>query len=268
MDAAHADRSKLVQKQKQQRGDAEKKVKKLKGAMKEAAQKELEELDIAHEAELAEFDNRKGVSGSEKTVEKSAPVEDSAPKEKFRDRNWSGLSKKELEEEAVLRGLGKKGSKEDLITKLTLFQQEQAMQPTYPEGPPAAAAGKASKASKSSSAAAESEDVGDDEEEDSEDSEDEDDDEDDDVEDVDPEEMERQGKREKAMQKAIKHLLTKSFPDGFPLVEFDEKLASIKVTGFAPEKCGYRSVEKFFRGQPAALCRYDQKTHMVLAPMK
>lgn len=49
-DANHAERSKLVQKQKQQRAELEKKVKKSKGAMKEAAQKELEEMESKHEA--------------------------------------------------------------------------------------------------------------------------------------------------------------------------------------------------------------------------
>eukprot|EP00931_Biecheleriopsis_adriatica_P102521 TRINITY_DN7747_c0_g1_i2.p1 TRINITY_DN7747_c0_g1~~TRINITY_DN7747_c0_g1_i2.p1 ORF type:complete len:211 (-),score=77.44 TRINITY_DN7747_c0_g1_i2:195-827(-) len=126
MEAAHAERSKLVQRQKQQRQELEKKIKKLKGAMKEAAQKELDELEEKHEAELAEFDGSKGVAGAasaskEEPEEKAISAEDA---KKFRERNWSGLSKKELEEECVLRGLGKKGSKEDLIQKLIIFQQE------------------------------------------------------------------------------------------------------------------------------------------------
>merc|ERR1712039_673518 len=99
--------------------------------MKEAAEKELAELDSKHEAELVEFDQGHGLGGGgggEAAVAKEAPAPAFTAKDaqKFRDRNWSGLSKKELEEECVNRGLGKKGSKEDLIQKLIVFQQDLA----------------------------------------------------------------------------------------------------------------------------------------------
>merc|ERR1712217_872392 len=54
--------------------------------------------------------------------------DDEAPKKvdasEIRERHWNGLSKKELEEECTLRGLGKKGSKEDLIVKLINYHQD------------------------------------------------------------------------------------------------------------------------------------------------
>lgn len=261
MDAKNAERSKLVQKHKQQRAELEKKVKKLKGAMKEAAQKELDELDSKHEAELAEFEGASaGAAGkaTKKDEQKEEETPASSSGKVFRDRNWNGLSKKELEDACVERGLGKKGSKEDLVTKLTIFQQEQASK--------APAGGYAS--AQPPRASDEDEDDDDDEDEDDEDDDDEDDDEEDDDDDqeVDAEEMERQGKREKAVQKAVRFLLTDKCPDGFPLDELIQKLEMVNVKGFAPEKLGYKTVEKFVRGQPEAVLRYRRKEQMILPP--
>eukprot|EP00439_Symbiodinium_sp_Y106_P061444 s3762_g9.t1 len=168
---------------------------------------------------------------------------------KFRERNWSGLSKKELEEECVARGLGKKGSKEDLVQKLIIFQQELASKLASEEA-------KASTASKGYAAApAAAAKAGKD-------------DDDDDDEEVDAEEMERQGKREKAIQKALRFLLTEKCPDGFLLGEVVEKLEMVNVRGFAPEKLGYKTTEKFVRRQPEAVLRYRKKDQMVLPPRR
>merc|ERR1712176_230375 len=97
---------------------------------------------------------------------------------------------------------------------------------------------------------------------------DEDEDEDNEEEDeqVDKEEMERQHKREKAVQKAIIFLLKEKCPEGFPVGEFVTKLELVNVKGFAPEKCGYKSIEKFVRGQPPAVLRYVRKEQMVMPP--
>merc|ERR1712217_77768 len=100
------------------------------------------------------------------------------------------------------------------------------------------------------------------------DEEDEEDDEDDDeeAEEVTAEEMEKQGKREQVVRKAIRHLLSDKCKDGFPVSELAEKLASINVKGFAPDKLGYKTTEKFVRGQPNAVLRYDRKAQMILPP--
>ncbi|CAE7691852.1 dnajc27, partial [Symbiodinium necroappetens] len=215
MDAVHAERSKLVQRQKQQRQELEKKIKKLKGAMKEAAQKELDELEQQHEAELTSFDANKGVAeGPSKEVmaegDSSSIMQDA---KKFRERNWSGLSKKELEEECVARGLGKKGSKEDLVQKLIIFQQELASKLASEEAKASTASkGYAAAAPAAAKAGKDDDDEDDEEAEEDEDDDEDDDDDEDEADEVDAEEMERQGKREKAIQKALRFLLTEKCP--------------------------------------------------------
>ncbi|CAE8586029.1 unnamed protein product, partial [Polarella glacialis] len=92
--------------------------------------------------------------------------------------------------------------------------------------------------------------------------------EEDDMPEVDDEELEKQAKREKAIQKAVKFLLTDKCSDGFPLSELVQKLEMVNVKGFAPEKLGYKSVEKFVRGQPENVLRYRRKEQMVLPPRK
>jgi len=89
--------------------------------------------------------------------------------------------------------------------------------------------------------------------------------EDDDDSGVDAEEMERQHKRELAVRKAIKFILKDKCPDGFPLSELVEKLATVNVKGFKPEICGYKSLEKFVKGQQRERAlRYDRNTQMIL----
>lgn len=80
--------------------------------------------------------------------------------------------------------------------------------------------------------------------------------------------MERQGKREKAIQKALRFLLTEKCPDGFLLSELVQKLEMVNVRGFAPEKLGYKTTEKFVRRQPEAVLRYRKKDQMVLPPRR
>ena len=256
-----------MQRQKQQRQELEKKIKKSKGAMKEAAQKELETLEQEHEAELASFDGGKaGESKDEIKEAETTPALAPEDLKKFRDRNWSGLSKKELEEECVARGLGKKGSKEDLVQKLIVFQQELASKAaaeakdTDKGGYPATGA----KAEEATVAPEEDEE----EEDDDDDDEDEDDEDEDEPEEVDQEEMEKQGKREKAIQKALQLILSKKCQEGFLLSELLENLEKVNVKNFAPEKLGYKSIERFVRGQPEAVLRYRKKDQMVLPPKK
>jgi len=225
--------------------------------MKEAAQKELDELDAKHEAELAEFEGGPGSTAKKQEDKEEEPPASSSGKV-FRDRNWNGLSKKELEEACVERGLGKKGSKEDLVQKLIIFQQEQASK--------APAGGYASAQPPRASDSDEDDEDEDGEDDEDDDDEDDDDEDEDDQEEVDAEEMERQGKREKAVQKAVRFLLTDKCPDGFKLDELIQKLEMVNVKGFAPEKLGYKTVEKFVRGQPEAVLRYRIKEQMILPP--
>merc|ERR1712217_899575 len=109
--------------------------------------------------------------------------------------------------------------------------------------------------------------MGEDEEEEEEDDDEEDDEDDEEeAEEVTAEEMEKQGKREQVVRKAIRHLLSDKCKDGFPLSELAERLASINVSGFAPEKLGYKTTEKFVKGQPNVVLRYDRKAQMILPP--
>jgi len=271
MEEIHKERSKLMQKQKQEKTEFEKKAKKAKGAMKDAAQAELEALDGKHEAELKQFDVANDCAAAAPAAAAAAPASSSkAPAGKvFKDRHWNGLSKKELEEACAERGLGKKGSKEDLVIKLTVFQQEQAT--TVAAAPPAApdataSADAARPASRSSKKTAESDDEEEEEEEDEEEDEEEEASDSDDGLDVDPAEMERQHKREKAVQKAVKHLLENKCPEGFLVDQLVEKLELINVKGFSPEKLGYKTVEKFVKGQPKSVLRLNKATMMVMPP--
>eukprot|EP00747_Dinoflagellata_sp_TGD_P192287 gnl/TRDRNA2_/TRDRNA2_56921_c0_seq1.p1 gnl/TRDRNA2_/TRDRNA2_56921_c0~~gnl/TRDRNA2_/TRDRNA2_56921_c0_seq1.p1 ORF type:complete len:267 (+),score=110.78 gnl/TRDRNA2_/TRDRNA2_56921_c0_seq1:65-865(+) len=263
---AQKERSQLCQRQKKEQGEIEKKVKKLKGALKEAAQKELEELVAKHEAELAAFD-KPAAAGSKKEASgytagsatqpplAPAPAEEKpAKKTHFRDRNWPSLSKKELEEAAVERGVSKKGSKEELVQRLIMFQQEQ--------GPADASAPSGASSAKK----AESDDEDDDDEDEDDDDEDDEPSDDDGVE-ADPAEMEAQAKREKAVQKAIRFLLTEKCKEGFPAADFVVKLEMVNVKGFAPEKLGYKSIDKFLRRQPEKVMRFNKKTQMILPPL-
>merc|ERR1739845_281651 len=92
---------------------------------------------MKHQAELDELsgnknngkNSKKGGYNAEEAPAAAAPVT------KFRDRNWNGMSKTECEEACVERGISKKGKKEDLVTRLINFQQEQSMIASRPVVP-------------------------------------------------------------------------------------------------------------------------------------
>lgn len=196
--------------------------------------------------------------------------EDDDASQVFPDRQWNGLSKKELEEACKERGVGKGGNKEELVVKLINFHSEQKLRAK--EATEKAAADRPAPAKKAPAAdsdeedSEEEEDSSSSEEEEDDDDEEGDDDEESDVEEVSNEEVEKQHLRTKAIQKGIKYLLEKKCPDGFKVSELAEKLASINVKGFAPEKCGYKTVEKFVKGQPAALLHYSKTKEMIKPP--
>jgi len=239
-------------------------VKKKKGAMKEAAQAKLEELREKNRTELEEFDRVKAtvVADSEAVDVASSsrvdrPPDDApepdvavvAPSRTFRVLNWNGLSKKELEEECVERGLGKKGSKEDLVMKLILFSQEQeGKQPVETEAPPP-------KAPAAKAPPVRRKEVGSSDEEET-----------DEEEEVDVEKAALQYKREQYLRGALKVMVTKN-PDGVSVEDLADVLADMKVTGYAPEKFGYKTTEKLLKYQPAKLLRYDAKERRIYPPV-
>lgn len=105
--------------------EKELKKKKLPGKQREALEERLEKLEEEHEIALNEYDIQQGLkkeSAAPKPVkeEKAAPTEEDVTGD-IEERNWSSLSKKELEEECSKRGLSKKGGKEDLVSRLNLY---------------------------------------------------------------------------------------------------------------------------------------------------
>ena len=103
--------------------------------MLDEAQKKYDELVEKHEKELKAFDEEhgltKGGSGTNKTNETVVNTTTSATStsSKIKEKKWNDLSKKELEEECGLRGISKKGGKEELITRLVMWTQEQQTKP-------------------------------------------------------------------------------------------------------------------------------------------
>merc|ERR1711988_527983 len=63
------------------------------------------------------------------------------------------------------------------------------------------------------------------------------------------EEMEKQFKREKILQKALIRLLELN-PEGFEIDELPSKFEEIKVKGFTPQMCGYKTLEDYVKKQP------------------
>ena len=236
-----AERSRLLNRQKKDRSDLEKEVKKKKGALKAAAQAQLDQLEADQARELAEFDKSHGLS-ADASPEDDAPAETTRKMKKLPlDVPWNDLSKKELMEECAIRGISKGGGKEELVTRLICWVAEEKAR--------RAAAGDAEDADDS-----ESEHSSDNDSVTSEDEED-------DIPDMTDEqklEAEKQYKRELIVRKAILHLFESKFPDGFPLDELPEYLARIKVTNFRPESLGYSSLHEFARKQPREAIFYDK----------
>lgn len=243
-----AERSRLLNRQKKDRTDLEKDVKKKKGALKTAAQAQLDQLEADQARELAEFDKSHGLAAQDE----SSPADAIAKVKRLpMDIPWIDLSKKELMEECAVRGISKGGGKEDLVTRLICWAAEEKARRTT---------------------AGEPLEDGDEDDQESVHSSDEDsvssDGEDDDIADMSEEqkqEAEKQYKRELIVRKAILHLFETKFPDGFPLDELPEYLARIKVVNFRPETLGYSSLHEFARKQPREAIFYD-KGHRFLKP--
>lgn len=120
-DEINVERSKLLNRQKAEKSAAQKEMKKKRGELLEAAQKKFEEMEARHERELQEFEAAHGggahhaAKAKETRVGHVKPVTVAQAKE---------MTKKELEEACGARGLGKKGSREDLVMRLIMWIQE------------------------------------------------------------------------------------------------------------------------------------------------
>lgn len=256
-----AERSRLLNKQKEERSAAEKALKKAKGALADAARTKLEELEELHAQQIAEFDGKGGDDAKKAKGEKAGKVKI------YKDTNWEGLSKKELEAAASERDLGKKGSREELICKLRAFHLEQAKM--LADNPQLAKAAESS-SQKGHEAVCEAapnpvEEEEDEEEEDEADSSEEEGDVVDEAADVSAEEAEKQLKREQLVRKALRHVLLKSGP--FALDEMPKAMESV-VKGFAPEILGYSSLRKFAKQVPKKFMIFDKKENMCHPPEK
>jgi len=102
----------------------EKDLKKKKGMMKEQAQKKYDDMVDQFEKEVTDFDAKNAAKIPSEKGKEVVP-DKSGPEKMFSERNWNTLSKTQMEEECSKRGLSKKGSKEQLTTRLILFSQEQ-----------------------------------------------------------------------------------------------------------------------------------------------
>ncbi|CEL99431.1 unnamed protein product [Vitrella brassicaformis CCMP3155] len=279
--AFNKERSLLRTKHANELKELEKDVKKKKGAMKEAAQKKLEDAEERHAKELAEFDKQRGGGGGKPSAASASASSSSSSKDQpkngtassssssaalamkvFPDANWSGLSNSELQAACEERGISKKGKKEDLISRLMQFHQSQAARLREQEG-----GGQGQQQQQQASRAAGGDENG---------GMDKDDDDDDPKSQAEIEESERQYKRELVMRKALRAVLNKhaqklaadgvTEDPGIPIDELCERFAAIKVRNFRPELLGYTTVEEFVDSQPDGLVFYDKKAKRLYPP--
>ena len=232
-----ADRSRLLNRQKKDRSELEKEVKKKKGAMKVIAQKMLEELEEAQALELASFDAKAGIAVVAPVV--AAPVVAVADPTAPLDVDWSDLSKKELEDECTRRALSKGGRREELVTRLIGWAAEMRTI-GYVPAPPKDDSNSDSNSSDNDSISSD------------------DDNGNDDMDDAQKLEAEKQYKREVIVRKAILHLFESKFHEGFPLEDLAVNLEKIKVMNFKVESLGYTTLHEFARKQPREAFYYDK----------
>ncbi|KAH8740661.1 hypothetical protein FG386_002623 [Cryptosporidium ryanae] len=127
----HQERSRLIQKHKEEIKLMEKEIKSKKGILKERLQNKLEHILERHQKEVEEFESRhvcdsKPRKDGKLTGDDNSEINGSHNKIiLFEERHWNSLSKSELESECKLRGINSKGSKEDLVTRLFVFTADQ-----------------------------------------------------------------------------------------------------------------------------------------------
>ncbi|KAH7649850.1 hypothetical protein FG379_001694 [Cryptosporidium bovis] len=126
----HQERSRLIQKHKEEIKSIEKEIKSKKGILKEQLQKKLSQTLERHQKDIEEFECRHNGDSKPKKDEKAAADNNSESNGDnkiflFEERQWNSLSKSELESECKLRGINSKGNKEDLVTRLFIFTADQ-----------------------------------------------------------------------------------------------------------------------------------------------
>jgi hypothetical protein len=96
--------------------------------MKEAAQAKYDEILERHAAELAEFDKISGGGEAKKDIgsaeDRAADTGVRITENLIATNTFDGYSKTELAEECELRGISKKGKKEELTLRLITWIQE------------------------------------------------------------------------------------------------------------------------------------------------
>eukprot|EP01055_Gregarina_sp_Pseudo9_P001774 Gregarina_sp_Pseudo_9__1773@NODE_2204_length_1097_cov_33_402647_g2029_i0_p1_GENE_NODE_2204_length_1097_cov_33_402647_g2029_i0NODE_2204_length_1097_cov_33_402647_g2029_i0_p1_ORF_typecomplete_len344_score107_92SAP/PF02037_27/3_5e06SbsC_C/PF18058_1/0_00025SbsC_C/PF18058_1/2_1e03Retrotrans_gag/PF03732_17/0_16Retrotrans_gag/PF03732_17/1_3e03OSTHTH/PF12872_7/0_051_NODE_2204_length_1097_cov_33_402647_g2029_i0651069 len=292
---AHVKRSQLINEFLQESRALEKdlKKKKLPPKQKEQLEAKLDSLREEHTKRLAEFDDAQGTGKSSKHTDGTetetplAAAETPSPDGEapvFEERSWGSLSKRELEEECQRRGLSRKGGKEDLVSRLTIFTLDQKLKQakaTDPSAPPKVEAPKTIKyetvtATGPSSkqdyrnknkklwkrrgppkgsahrkmSSSESEGSGDETETAPEQLD---------------EERQKQLKREQIIQNVIGSIL-KKYNKGIPVDEMPSYLEKFKVVNFAPSALGYQSVEEWISNQPKDVLHVDKKSLLVYPP--
>ncbi len=107
--------------------------------MKDAAQKQFDAIEARHAVELAEFlasKDKHGTAANEPpaAVDATTTTTDATTPavgagvvkvKKWPVHNWASQARSDLDQFCTERGLSKKGKKEDLVVRLTLFAQEQ-----------------------------------------------------------------------------------------------------------------------------------------------
>jgi hypothetical protein len=257
---AHLLRSQLIHRQKKDLAELEKDSKKKKGALKEAAQVKIEEMLVLHEQELQAFDAEHSIKHKQESTSAPSVVDPESQVAVFKAKSLAKLSKKELEELCAEHGLSKKGSKEEITSRLLTVTKKSGE--SLPQEPSISEKEVKSPAKDEDSAA-----------ESSESSEESSDDEEQVTKKksapvfVTPEEEEKQVKRERIVQKGILHLFEQRFPKGFKLEDLPKYLEKIGVVNFKPDSLGYKDLHDFARKQPKEIIVYDKK-HAMLLPGK
>eukprot|EP01057_Protomagalhaensia_wolfi_P000377 Protomagalhaensia_wolfi_Nauph_80__376@NODE_1208_length_1658_cov_22_457072_g928_i0_p1_GENE_NODE_1208_length_1658_cov_22_457072_g928_i0NODE_1208_length_1658_cov_22_457072_g928_i0_p1_ORF_typecomplete_len322_score67_21SAP/PF02037_27/0_00013SAP/PF02037_27/7_3e03Efg1/PF10153_9/0_007Efg1/PF10153_9/5_3e03LETM1/PF07766_13/0_019OSTHTH/PF12872_7/0_026Chorion_2/PF03964_15/0_023Chorion_2/PF03964_15/2_5e03DUF755/PF05501_11/3_1e03DUF755/PF05501_11/0_031DUF755/PF05501_11/50TEX12/PF15219_6/4_9_NODE_1208_length_1 len=293
---AHVKRSQLINEYLQEARAIEKdlKKKKLPAKQKETLEAKLDTLREEHEQRLAEFDEAQGITSAKaaKLTDADKAKTSATDPAVFEERSWGSLSKRELEEECIRRGLTRKGAKEDLVSRLTIFtldhkaQKARSGEPddvplipakapikyetVIPQGPTTkpdyrnknkklwkrrGPPTKSKRTSSSSSSGSDSEAESSDAAPEAAPQ----------GEDPENEERQKQLKREAIIQNVLGSIL-KKYTKGIPIQEMPEYLERFRVQNFSPAALGYADVEEWISRQPRDVLHVDKKTLLVYPP--
>ncbi|KAL7068595.1 hypothetical protein ACR3K2_09340 [Cryptosporidium serpentis] len=127
MNNYHQEKSKIIQQHREEVRALEKEIKNKKGILKQQYQKNLEAVLKRQEEELQKFEAQYNYESTKTKQSFKNTIYDTniKPIILHEEKQWSSLSKTELESECRLRGLNSKGSREDLVTRLYIFTTDQ-----------------------------------------------------------------------------------------------------------------------------------------------